>query len=57
MKSYLVVELPNRDPKLLRWIRDLGFDGVRHGIRMTDTWEHTRMVFNALKEGTAGIDH
>ena len=50
MKSYLVVELPNRGPVLLRWLRDLGFDGVRHGIRMTDTWEHIRMVFNALKE-------
>lgn len=50
MKSYLVVGLPNRDPVVLRWIRDLGFDGVRHGIRMTDTWDHIRMVFNALKE-------
>lgn len=50
MRSYLVVELPNQDAPLLRWVRDLGFTGVRHGLRMSDDWEHIRMVFDALME-------
>lgn len=49
MKSYLNVQLGGPGEDLFSWLHELGFNGIRHGTRMSHDWGYTRMVFESFR--------